>query len=88
MSGLFESGRVVDLVLVLMALEGALLVWYRRRSGRGVPVGEALAFLVSGAFLLLALRAALAGAAWEWVAAPLAGAGVAHLADLRLRWRR
>lgn len=88
MSGWFASGRVVDLVLVLVALEAALLVWHRRRSGRGVPAAEALAFLLSGAFLLLALRAALAGASWEWVAAPLAGAGVAHLVDLRLRWRR
>lgn len=88
MSGLFASGRIVDLVLVLIVLEGAWLVWHRRRTGRGVPVGGALAFLASGAFLLLALRAALVDAAWMWVAAPLAGAGAAHLADLRLRWRR
>jgi hypothetical protein len=53
-----------------------------------VPVAEALAFLLAGACLMLALRAALVGASWEWVAAPMAGAGVAHLLDLRLRWRR
>lgn len=88
MSTFFESGRVVDFVLLLMAVEGAVLVWYRRCSGRGVPTGELLAFLAAGACLALALRAALVGASWEWVAAPLAGAGVAHLADLGLRWRR
>jgi hypothetical protein len=88
MSGLFASGRVVDFVLVLMAVEAALLVWYRRRSGRGVPVAEALVFLFAGACLMLALRAALVGASWEWIAAPMAGAGAAHLLDLRLRWRR
>lgn len=88
MSDLFASGRIVDLVLLLVALEAALLVWHRRRSGRGVPVAEALAFLLAGACLMLALRAALMGASWEWVAAPMAGAGVAHLLDLRLRWRR
>lgn len=88
MSAFFASGRVVDLVLALVALEAALLGWHWRRSGRGVPIAEALAFLLSGACLMLALRAALVGASWEWVAAPLAGAGVAHLADLGLRWRR
>lgn len=88
MSGIFASGLVVDLVLALVALEAGLLAWYRRRSGRGVPVGEMLAFLAAGACLLLALRAALVGASWGWVAAPLAGAGAAHLADLALRWRR
>ncbi len=88
MSDLFASGRVVDLVLVLVAVEAALLAWHCRRSGRGVPVAELIAFLLAGACLLLALRAALVGASWEWVAVPLAGAGAAHLADLRLRWRR
>jgi len=88
MSGLFESGRVVDLVLVLVVAEAALLVWHRRRSGRGVPVAQALAFLAAGACLMLALRAALVDASWEWVAAPMAAAGAAHLLDLRLRWRR
>lgn len=88
MSWLFASGRIVDLVLGLVALEAVLLVSYRRRSGRGVAVAELLAFLFAGACLLLALRAALVGASWEWVAAPLAGSFAAHVADLRLRWRR
>ncbi len=88
MSEAFASGLVVDLVLALVALEAVVLVWFRRRHGRGVPVGETLAFLAAGACLLLALRAALVGASWEWVAAPLAGAGGAHAADLALRWRR
>lgn len=88
MTSLFASGRVVDLVLALVAAEAVLLACHRLRSGRGVPVAEALAFLLSGACLLLALRAALVGASWEWIAVPLAGAGAAHLLDLRLRWRR
>ncbi len=88
MSDLFASGRVVDLVLVLVAVEAALLAWHCRRSGRGVPVAELLACLAAGACLLLALRAALVGASWVWTAAALAGAGVAHAADLGLRWRR
>jgi hypothetical protein len=87
-SGLFASGRIVDFVLLLVAAEAAALAWHSRRTGRGVPANEALAFLLSGACLLLALRAALAGRSWVWIAAPLAAAGVAHLVDLRLRWRR
>jgi hypothetical protein len=84
----FSSGLVVDLVLALVVFEAGVLAWYRRRHGRGVPVGEMLAFLAAGACLLLALRAALVGASWTWVAAALAGAGAAHVADLSLRWRR
>src|SRR3712207_9191750 len=54
-SGFFASGLVVDLVLALVAVEAGLLAWHRRRTGRGVPVGEMLAFLAAGACLLLAL---------------------------------
>lgn len=87
LGGIFESGRVVDLILGLMVLEGAVLALHRRRTGRGVPIGGLIAFLLAGACLLLALRGALVGAWWGWIALPLAGALVAHLADLRLRWR-
>ena len=88
MNRLFASGLVVDLALVLVAVEAGFLAWHRRRTGGGVPLGETIAFLASGACLLLALRAALAGASWEWMALPMAGALAAHLADLALRWRR
>lgn len=87
MEHLFESGRVVDLILLLMVLEGAGLLLLRRRLGRGMPPGEILAFLAAGAALMLALRAALTGAGWGWVALALAGGGAAHLAYLVLRWR-
>jgi hypothetical protein len=43
--------------------------------------------LLPGIFLLVALRAALAGAAWPWVPSALTAALVAHLLDLRQRWR-
>jgi hypothetical protein len=42
--------------------------------------------LLPGIFLLVALRAALAGAAWPWVPSALTAALVAHLLDLRQRW--
>jgi hypothetical protein len=43
--------------------------------------------LLPGVCLMLALRAALAGSAWPWVPLALAAALLAHLADLRARWR-
>jgi hypothetical protein len=86
-SALFETGRIVDLLLALVILESAVLWAYRRASGRGVPTSALIANLASGACLLLALRAALSGAGWEWVAFWLAAALVAHLIDLRSRWQ-
>jgi hypothetical protein len=44
--------------------------------------------LLAGACLLMALRSALSGSGWAWIAAWLFAALVAHLADLARRWRR
>ena len=87
MSGLFASGRIVDLVLGLTVLEGLALMAYRRRTGRGPAPAPLLANLLAGICLLLAVRAALVDAWWGWLALCLAGSLVAHLADLGLRWR-
>lgn len=82
LAALFASGHVVDLALGLLLAEAAALAVLRRPAlGRAVP------FLVAGACLLLALRAALVGAWWGWVALWLACGGVAHGFDLRSRWR-
>ena len=42
---------------------------------------------LAGVGILLALRSALTGGAWTSVAGWLAGALVAHLADVARRWR-
>jgi predicted GNAT superfamily acetyltransferase len=83
----FASGRAIDAVLVLVALQAALLVAWARRTGRGVPPASLLATLAAGGFLLLALRSALVGAWWGWTGLALLAALAAHLIDLRLRWR-
>lgn len=46
------------------------------------PVTIALMRLLPGAMMMLALRAALIGAGWRWIALSLALAFPAHLADL------
>jgi hypothetical protein len=43
--------------------------------------------LLAGLFLLLALRGALAGAGWRWIALALTAACLAHVTDLGYRWR-
>jgi hypothetical protein len=73
----FANGRVAELALLLLALEGAVLLALRRG-----PVSPLLAFLGAGAALLLALRAALLGLWWGWVAFWLAVSLPAHLAWL------
>jgi len=44
--------------------------------------------LLPGAMLVLALRAALSGGAWPWIAVFLFLALPLHLLDLTRRWRR
>lgn len=85
MSALFADGRVVDLILLLMLIEGAVLAVYRWRTGRGLAIVSLAAMLLAGTFLLLALRAALRGAPWSDIAIWLLAALFAHLFDLGRR---
>ena len=87
MNALFASGRIVDLILLLTLVEAIALVLHHRATGRGVSADDFLGNLISGVFLLLALRAALVGAWWGWIALSLLAALAAHLNDLRGRWR-
>ena len=74
--------RLVELILLGMAIEAIWLLWRHRRAGRtGAP--PLLLHLISGALLLLAMKLALTGVAPLIVAATLGMAGVAHAADLR-----
>ncbi|MCP1675825.1 hypothetical protein J2T57_002980 [Natronocella acetinitrilica] len=85
MEALVTSGRVVDLVLLLTAAEAIALVAYHRLTGRGVPPGELIPYLLAGVFILLALRVALVGAAWYWIPVLLLGSLFAHLGALAKR---
>lgn len=51
-------------------------------------VADALLRLGPGALMLLALRAALTGLDWRWIALPLLASFPVHLADLARSSRR
>lgn len=77
MRDLFASGHAVDIVLAVMVVEAFYL---RLRSGW--LLSEVLTLLLPGALILLALRAALTGADWLWIAVPLALSLPVHLLDV------
>lgn len=79
MTEFFTSGRAVDVVLAVLVIEGLILIWRGRRAT------NVFAALVPAVLMMIALRAALTGAGWPWIAAPLAAAFPVHLLDLRLR---
>ena len=82
MKDLFDSGHVVDLILAAVFLEAVFIAIYRGKTGRGVRLREVAASLLSGVFLLLALRCALVGERWPWIATWLLAALITHFADL------
>ncbi|MFM7349045.1 MAG: hypothetical protein ACKO01_06095 [Erythrobacter sp.] len=77
---LFASGHAADAVLAVLVLEAAWLRW-----GKGWRWGQVLGLLGPAALIVLGLRAALVGAAWGWIALPLAASLPLHLMDLRGR---
>ena len=85
---LITSGRVVDVILVVVAIEFIVLALHHRRTGRGIAPAAILPNLLAGIFLLLALRAASGSGHAAWVALFLLLALLAHLADLQRRWVR
>ena len=87
LSDLFSTGHIVDAILGLVLLEALVLLIYARRTGRGIAPRALLPNVAAGGCLLLALRSALVDAPWLWSAAWLMVALLAHLADLRQRWR-
>lgn len=82
-----EEGSLPRWIAALVVLEAIVLVWLWRSRRTGLAPRELLGSLASGAFLMLAVAAALADAPWWDVAGLLALSFVAHLADLALRWR-
>lgn len=84
---LVSSGRIAELILGLVVLEGAGLMLLHKMTGRGVPARQLIPNLAAGATLVLALRSALLDQPWFITALWLALALLAHGADLMARWR-
>ena len=79
----FSSGLAADSVLVVLALEA---LWLRLRFNWSFArIAKALGAAV---FIVLAVRAALVGAQWYWVALALAASFPLHMLDLWDRVRR
>ena len=85
MEALFNSGHIVDLIVIFMIVEAAALLALRRPLALGINALDVAWLMLPGLFLLLALRAALVSSSWKWIAAALLCALTAHIADL---WRR
>lgn len=82
MAGFFASGHAADLVLLVMGIEVIMLARFGRLGIRAI-----VAATLPGALIVGALRAALVGGAWPWIALPLMLAWPAHLWDIRSRTR-
>jgi hypothetical protein len=87
MTELFSTGLIADIMLAFMALEAMLLVMIYRKTGRGFTWRSVFWMLFPGACLVLALRAALTGAPWQWLALAVCVSLIAHLGYLHQRLR-
>jgi hypothetical protein len=85
MAELFSTGLIADIMLAFMALEAIVLVLYQRKTNRGFTPRSVFWMLLPGACLVLALRAALVSASWQWVALAVCVSLIAHLGYLRER---
>lgn len=79
MEQFFASGHAADVVLAVLLVEALWLKW------RGGLWADILPALAPAAFMVLAVRAALTGMDWPYVALPLAAAFPVHLYDLHRR---
>jgi hypothetical protein len=77
----------VDLIIGFTVAEGLWLGWRHRRGGSGLAPRDFVGGLLSGLCLMLALRAALAGAGAGWILGCLLASGCVHAGDLWMRWR-
>ena len=81
---LFVSGRIIDAILVLIAVEIAAIMALRSRNG--LRVTPLIANIGAGASLMIALRISLTSGDWHWIAVCLFVALVFHAIDVVLRW--
>ena len=79
MTEFFASGHAVDVVLAVLFAEALLLKF------RGTSWPEIAGVLLPAVLMMIALRAAVTGAAWPLIAIPLTLAFPVHIYDLHRR---
>lgn len=87
LEALITGGRIVDIMLVVVAIEVLALLAYRGVTGRGLGAVALLLNIGAGASLMVALKLVFDQAPWQWVAAALVASLAFHTADLVYRWR-
>ena len=87
MESLVTSGALLDLVLLVVALEVIALALLGNRFPRLPPLTHLLPNIVAGAALMVCLRLSLTEADWRWTPLLLTAALAAHLTDLWVRAR-
>lgn len=87
LEALVTTGRIADIILLLMAVEAVAAFVWLRRHGRMQYLPAHLAGLAAGMFLVLALRFALGGGGWVVIALCLALAFFSHLAEVIAKQR-
>jgi len=88
LSSIISSGRIVDIMVFFVVIEVALLIYYRRRTGKGIPIVPLIVNVGAGGSLMLALGATLKGYGTTVIAVCLISSLVFHVTDLLLRWNR
>ena len=86
MADMIINAALIDWILALVALEGVAVLGWRALKGSGPQPLAFLSNLVTGAFLLVALRGAVSGASGGWIAACIFAGCLAHFVDLAARW--
>lgn len=84
---MIPATQLIDLVLLLTAVEFVAFALWHAWRGRGIAARDLLPNLLAGASLLLAARSAFTGAPWPWTLGWLTLALAAHATDLARRWR-
>jgi multisubunit Na+/H+ antiporter MnhB subunit len=82
------GGGLIDTIITITLLEITALLLYHHQTKRGLKPRDYLLNVVSGLCLMLALRCALTGAAWYFISVWLLAAGLAHVADIALRFQQ
>lgn len=86
MSDLITSGRIIDLILLVIGIELTALALLARLRPPGLRFSRLVSLVIPGVCIFLALKAALVSASWSVIALLLVLSGIAHAFDVWIRW--